>query len=54
MAARKVKFAPSTKAELKDMVSDYFTKGGVIKVCPTRYAFGVYRATLTNTKKVTK
>ena len=50
--ARKVKMPVSTKAEIAAMVKAYFETGrGVIKVYPTRYAYGHYRSTLTNVIK---
>lgn len=38
-------------AELTKLVKEYFEKGGVIKVYPTRYATGALRSTLVSVKK---
>lgn len=51
MAKRKIITPAPTKAELKAMVEAYFEKGGVIVVCPTRYAHGAYRSTIVSTSK---
>lgn len=49
--AKKIKMPEHSKEELKTMVEKFFEKGGVIKVYPTRYATGAYRATLTSVHK---
>jgi len=49
--AKKIKFPEHTKDEMKAMAAEFFDKGGVIKVYPTRYATGCFRATLTSVHK---
>lgn len=48
MSKKKIKLPSPSKEELKSMVETYFGNGGVIKVCPTRYASNYFRATLTH------
>lgn len=51
MSKRTVKMPISTKQEVSDMVQAFLANKGKIKKCPDRYAFGVYRATLTSVVK---
>lgn len=55
MSKRKINVPAPTKAELKaelkTLVKDYFEKGGVIKVYPTRHLTGAYRSTIVSAKK---
>lgn len=51
MHKKTVKMPISTKQEVSDMVRNYLASQGKIKKCPTRYAFGVYRSTLTSVAK---
>lgn len=49
--AKKIKMPEHSKEEFAAMIAAFFEKGGVIKVYPTRYATGAYRATLTSVHK---
>lgn len=51
MSKKIVKMPISTKQEVSDMVRNYLANQGKVKKCPTRYAFGVYRSTLTSVTK---